>query len=236
MRARRTDRFRAGALLRSGAVAASIVVALSFVGTAFGWRDISIAPSGFIPTLVTEDGQQDLHWTNETPQGTPKVLSNEGLFDSGPVPPGGGFSMKLQVPGHHPYHSDISTVHNGAIDVTMQGLPGDVSDPAADHIPDLAFPPAADGNVQVDARWGVPASTTRIMVGFKPGTTVGQANTILGAAYATIVGGMPDVGIVLVEVPPSFGADPFLNLKSDLTTLRADPSVDFAAMSLAAAP
>ena len=36
------------------------------------------------------------------------VTSTEGLFDSGAIPPGGGFSMKLQVPGTHRYRSSGS--------------------------------------------------------------------------------------------------------------------------------
>src|SRR5262249_14031405 len=143
--------------------------------------------------------------------------------------------MKLQVPGRHAYHSS-SSGHAGAIDVTLHGLPGDPGDPADGHIPDLEFPPAVDDDIQVDPRWGVPASTTRIMLGFKPGTTVGQANALLTNADATVAGGLADAGILLVEVARSFGGDPFANLTNALTTLRADPSVDFAAMSIASAP
>ena len=176
MKAFRQGRFRAGAWLRSGAVAGSLVAALFFAGTAFGWRDLSITTLGFAPELVTEDGQQDLHWTNETPV-PHTVSSNEGLFESGDIPPGGGFSMKLQVPGEHVYGSNAAhETHKGTIVVSLNGLPGDPGDPAAGHIPDVAFPPAVDADIQVDPRWGVGASTTRIILGFDAATTVGQAN------------------------------------------------------------
>src|SRR6187455_657469 len=100
----RTKRWRLGAALRSGAVAGSVVAALFFVGTAFGVREITIGDLVFLPGVVNADGPQDLRWTNETDV-EQSVVSTEGLFDSGVIPPGGGFSMKLQVPGNHPYRS-----------------------------------------------------------------------------------------------------------------------------------
>src|SRR5206468_1866118 len=95
-------RLRSRATLRSGAVVGSIVAALFFVGTAFGIQQISIGDLGFVPGVVNADDGKDLQWTNETGF-TRSVTSSEGLFDSGAIPPGGGYSMKLQVPGSHPY-------------------------------------------------------------------------------------------------------------------------------------
>src|SRR5438552_9979939 len=95
---REAGMFRAKRWLRSGAVIGSLLAALVFVGTAFGVREISIGELGFLPGVVNADGPQDLRWTNNTDIDQ-SVTSPEGLFDSGAIPPGGGFSMKLQVPG-----------------------------------------------------------------------------------------------------------------------------------------
>src|ERR1041385_4169234 len=175
--------------LRSAAVIGSLLAALIFAGTAFGVREISIDDLGFLPGVVNADGPQDLRWTNNT--GTEQsVVSTEGLFDSGSIPPGGGYSMKLQIPGTHRYRS-TTTNSEGTIVVPLHSLPGGSTDPVADHIPDLSFPPVADGDVAIDPRWGVPASRTRILLGLSPGVTVGQANAALDAAHATVIGGLP---------------------------------------------
>src|SRR5262245_1361063 len=137
---------------RAGAAAGAVVVALLFVGTAIAVQQITIGSAGFAPRVLTTDGQQDLSWTNDTPF-PQAVVSTEGLFGSGPIPSGGGYSMKLQVPGTHPYQSSFGQNHQGTIVVGLHGLSGPPGDPAADHIPNVPFPPVADGDVQIHPRW-----------------------------------------------------------------------------------
>src|SRR5262245_23938643 len=221
--------------LRSGVVVGSVLAALFFAGTALGViRHIGIEDLGFVPGVVDGGGSQDLQWTNYT-QVPKRVAASDGLFDSGSIPPGGGFSMKLQVPGTHSYSS--GSWASGTVVVPLTGLPGPGTDPAADHIPDAAFPPSEEGDIEDNQRWGVPASRTRILLGFKAGATVAEANAALSAANVKVIGGLPNVGALLVQAPesPECGTcDPFYYLTDSLNSLRANARVAFAAMSLAA--
>src|SRR5262249_784394 len=140
-------------------------------------------------------------------------------------------SMKLQVPGKHGYHSTGSQ-DKGTVAVSRRSLEGPPADPAADHIPDLAFPPVGNDDVVVNPRWGVPASTTRLLLGVERRATGAQAAASPADADVTSEGGLPEAGILLVTVPPYYGIDRFANVTAALGSLRSDPAVDFAAMSL----
>jgi Ca2+-binding RTX toxin-like protein len=98
-----------------------------------------------------------------------------------------------------------------------------------DVIPDRPFPRPSARDVGVHPRFGVVASPTRILVGFKERATVAQANAALARARTRILGALPRPGILLVETK---GRPGFARLGNATTALRADPAIEFAAMSL----
>ncbi|MEA2167028.1 MAG: large repetitive protein, partial [Solirubrobacteraceae bacterium] len=221
--------------VRVAVLGLQLLLALAFAAGASAWRDVSIYDWGFYPGQVSVE-HDNLQFTNETslPQ---QVISDEGLFDSGAIPPGGGFSLRIDLLGTHPYHSADGAL-KGSIAVPRRTLGGQADDLAADHIPDIAFPPAADGDRAEDPELGILASRTRILVTFVPGATVADANEILGWAGVMIIGGIPDLGVLLVEAP-DYGGDGEGGSSSDfsgrdgaLETLRSDDRVEAAAKDM----
>ena len=77
-------------------------------------------------------------------------------------------------------------------------LAGTPTDTAASHIPDQAFPIAEQAEFSPHPTTGLAMSRTRILLTFRPSATVGEVNQALSAANVTILGGMSDVGILLV--------------------------------------
>jgi len=65
------------------------------------------------------------------------VTATDGLFDSGPIAPGGGFSITIAVPGSQAYASANNPALTGALDVSVTGLLGAPTDLADSHIPQL---------------------------------------------------------------------------------------------------
>jgi len=194
--------------------------------------EVAVTASGFQPTFVEVDAGQPVHFTNASSQA--QTVTHDGassggtmLFDSSSIPPGGGFSLALLAPGDHALRSTTSN-HLATLRVRATGLPGPASDPVRNHIPNVAFPRARGADVASHPQWGIQASRTRIMVGFTSTATVAQANAALAAANATVQGGLPSLGVVLVTVPDS--AD-FSTLTSALQSLRSNPVIEFAAMS-----
>jgi Ca2+-binding RTX toxin-like protein/Tol biopolymer transport system component len=112
-------------------------------------------------------------------------------------------------------------------------LVGPATAPAIDAIPDRRSPPPKRGEIRVNPEFGVLASRSRIILGFEDDATVVQANEALRAARVQILAGMPRVGILVVEPKRQAG---FRRLGTALATLRSNPAVRFAAMSLAVAP
>src|SRR5260221_8483705 len=63
---------------------------------------VSITDAGFEPSSVTIGAGESIQWTNQTGQAQ-SVTAEDGLFDSGPIPPGRGFTIAVALPGDHPY-------------------------------------------------------------------------------------------------------------------------------------
>ncbi|MEX0817213.1 MAG: PKD domain-containing protein [Gaiellales bacterium] len=188
---------------------------------------VIITPSGFDPEEVEVVPGQTVHWTNES--GAPQtVTADNTLFDSGPIPPGGGFSMTLDVAGTHGYSSSEAPGPRGSIQVVLEELPGPATDLVADHVPDIFFPPESEADLGENPESGMTMSRTRILVGFEPAATVEDANAALQAAGVQIVGAMADLGLLVVEAPDS--AD-LSALNSAIDVLESHPSIDFAAPS-----
>jgi alpha-tubulin suppressor-like RCC1 family protein/uncharacterized protein YkwD/thiol-disulfide isomerase/thioredoxin/plastocyanin/uncharacterized membrane protein YphA (DoxX/SURF4 family) len=189
---------------------------------------VNITDTGFKPATVTIIAGQGVHWTNQSSQ-PQSVTANSSIFDSGELPPGAGFSIALAIPGIHPYYSTVNSSFQGQVRVFLQQLPGPPDDLASDHIPDMIFPPTEEADFSQHPTLAVIASRTRILLGFNTGVTVAQANDALQAAGTTIIGGLPKLGILLVQAPDT---PDFSGLAAAQEALRANPAVEFAAISM----
>jgi plastocyanin len=95
----------------SGAVPRTARVYVQFA--AYGPSQLDVLPG------------QTVRWTNVS-QRTHTVTSDEGLFDSGDVPGGAGFSFTFNTVGTYRYHCTIHAGITGEIDVrrlTLESLP-----------------------------------------------------------------------------------------------------------------
>ena len=84
---------------------------------------IAITDTGFDPAIVTILPGESVHWTNESGE-TQSVTSDGGLFDSGDLAPGAGFSMALAIPAFHTYQSTTNPDFTGEVRVVLDALPG----------------------------------------------------------------------------------------------------------------
>src|SRR6185437_12908673 len=65
---------------------------------------VTITAAGFQPPDVVADPGVAVHWTSAT--SVPHtVTATNGAFDSGSIPPGGGYSMAMTQPGTFAYRS-----------------------------------------------------------------------------------------------------------------------------------
>ncbi|MEX1253326.1 MAG: flexitail domain-containing putative surface protein [Dehalococcoidia bacterium] len=189
---------------------------------------ITITDSGFVPRRVIALPGQSILFTNVS--GQPQTVTAEsGLFDSGSLATGAGFSLALSIPGPHLYHSSSNPAFKGTILLARAGLEGPNADLAIDHIPDVAFPPQGEDEVDIHPRLATLTSRTDIIVGFTSTATVGDANDALADAGVIVVGGLPDLGMVLVQAPDT---PDFSGLDAALGVLQAHPAVEFAAPDL----
>ena len=114
---------------------------LAAPATARADATIMLTSAGPIPPTVTVRAGEAVHWTNEHFL-TQSVTAADGLFDSGPVPSGGGYSLSLHVPGEHAYTSAANPFLTGTVRVIGRSLGGADADPARDRIPRIRFPEA----------------------------------------------------------------------------------------------
>jgi plastocyanin len=190
-------------------------------------NQVNITAAGFVPSSSAIGAGDNVHWTNQSGVAQ-SVTADDGLFDSGPIPPGGGFSIAIAVPGDHAYHSTPNPSFSGMVRVVVAGLTGPAGDLANGHVPAIDFPLTVAADIGVHPTSGAEMSPTHIIVGFTPTATVAQANAALLTAHVAIMGGLPRLGLLLVAVPAT--AD-FSTLDAAITSLRADPAVELAARS-----
>jgi plastocyanin len=210
--------------------------ALAAPATARADATIVLTSAGPIPPTVTVRAGEAVHWTNEHFL-TQTVTAADGLFDSGPVPAGGGFSLSLHVPGEHAYASAENPFVTGTVRVIGRRLGGADADPARDAIPRIRFPEADPAEVAQHPLLTLSASTTRILAGVAESATVGDVNAALAAADAEIVGGLPALGMLLLSVPEETGPlGRFTALDEALRSLRASGAFSFASMSTVMTP
>ena len=189
---------------------------------------IDITDAGFVPASVTVLPGQGIHWTNRSTV-VQTVSADSGLFDSGDLQPGAGYSIALSVPGTHTYASATSPSLKGTLQGALGGLAGPDGDLASDHVPNIGLPPVDPGDISVHPGLAVLASRTKILLGFAPETTVAEANALLQAAGTPVVGGIPAFNLLMVTAPDS--AD-FSAVDAAIAQLRANAAVQFAAQDV----
>ncbi len=217
-------------------VLVAILVALALVPSAAADVWLLVDENGVNVDQVELGAGETVHWSNDG--GTPvTVAAGSGLFDSGPIPSGGAFSVRMPVPGDHAY-TVSSAGHSEAagLRVRFTSLPGPSSARVNDHLPNLPFPPLPAGDLGVHPKFGLSVSKTRILLRFADDATVAQANAAIQAANVKILGAIPDLGVVLVGAPsfvlpfPIPGIE-FFGLTGALQSLGANPAVETASMS-----
>src|SRR5690606_34842736 len=115
------------------------------------------------------------------------VTSADGVLDSGPIPDGGSFRILLDTIGYYEWESAVG---GGAIQVAGE-LGWTPDERARDAIPDLAFPPRPEGDVEVHPELGIAASKSRALVTFSPDASYHQVNAELRSENLAIIGGLP---------------------------------------------
>ena len=202
--------------------------ALAAPATARADATIALTADGPVPATVTVRAGEAVHWTNQHFL-TQTVTAADGLFDSGPIPAGGGFSLSLHVPGEHVYASAANPILAGTVRVIGRRLGGADADAARDRIPRIRFPEADPAEIAEHPLLALRASTTRILAGVAPSATVAEANAALAAADAEIVGGVPALGMLLLSVPEATGElGRFTALEEARRSLRGRGAVSFA--------
>ena len=186
---------------------------------------IEITDGGFSPAPVIVPAGANLHWTNDA-TGEQSVVSEEGLFDSGPLAPGDGFTVNLRVPGHHSYHSANTQGFVGELKVVLAGLGGSPNAMANDHIPDVPFPAPDPNDYSIHPQLAARVSRTTIYLGFNDTATVAEANDALGHAGVGLAGGIPAFKTLVGEVEDS---GDFTRIDAAIAALRSEPAIAFAA-------
>jgi subtilisin family serine protease len=129
----------------------------------------------------------------------------------------------LAAPFGPPYNAQtITRADAEAIMQTALGtIPGDPNEPLENNIPDIPVPPATEDDISIDDRpdgTSLPTSRTRIMLVFKPGTTVGQANAAITRVSGRTVGTVPEIGLFIIQIPD---IRDFSGLENALNELRS---------------
>ncbi len=208
-------------------IALTVCFGLFIQSTSVAALEVSITDTGFQPSSVTILAGEGVHWTNNSGEAH-SVTADNGLFDSGSLQPGAGFSIATAIPGLYVYQSTNNPDFKGEIHVVLAELAGSPDDLANDHMPDIQIPQSGD-DYSPHPDYGIMASRIAIIMGFTDTATVSQANAALVAANVTIRGGLPEMGILFAGAPDT---PDFSGLKSALQSLRSDPAVEFAAMSV----
>jgi plastocyanin len=84
--------------------------------------DVSIVDFAFTPPVITITVGSTVRWTN-TGGFTHTATSDTGVWDSGDLGPGAGFSRTFDMPGNYPYHCMHHPTMQGTIVVTADTPP-----------------------------------------------------------------------------------------------------------------
>lgn len=192
-----------------------------------GTVEIIVTDAGPSPRVAYAGPGQTVTWSNES-SGPSSIVERSGLFDSGAVPSGGAFSATLTAIGAYEY-TDPAAGYRGVVYIGLSGIDADPAALAAASIPDIPFADEFESDVDLHPDVGMFTSRTRIITAFDDSATVSEVNAAIQAAGASIVGGLPDLGIVLLVIPP---ADDFSTLDTALATLRSYPAIAVASMDI----
>lgn len=182
---------------------------------------ITLGPDGIDRGEAWEVVRRDTDyvWANES-GGPLELTSPNGVLDSGVIPDGGAFVASLDHPGTYIWQTEVAS----GVVVVESELPA-TDELAVDVIPDLAFPPRPEGDVITHPDTTAPVSGSRLLVGFTDTATAEEARSALAGARVGMIGGLPELGVVLVR-PDITGA--FFRVQNALDDLRQDPAVEFA--------
>ena len=219
-----------GELARTRAALAAAAAALVLPATAQADTWVDLYEWGASQPVVQVEAGETVHFTNWS--GLPSAIASEnGLFDSGVLGPGAGYSVVMTVPGSHAYATASLPDVDARIDVVLRELPGPPDALVNDHIPRIAPTPAPPDDIEVHPRLGTEVSALpnpprlhrrrrRLRMRTTPSRTPGCA----------IIGATSSADALLVQVPP-FDEDAFEALDDALDQLREEDAVDFASMS-----
>src|SRR3954453_10387588 len=97
--------------------------------------EVTIADSGFQPDVVAVAAGQSVVFKS-TSAAEQSVTEATGLFDSGPIPPGGAFTVSVPVPGAYALQSNGNQA-TGTLTVGLLDLPGPATDNVNRTVPDM---------------------------------------------------------------------------------------------------
>jgi plastocyanin len=121
-------------------------------------RMVAISGRTFAPGDTVALVGDTVTWTNGD-MSDHTATSDDGVFDSGPIAPGGSFSYTFTKPGAYPYHCSIHRLMRGVVHVYVLALAGPPRPLRVGRYATLTgLAPAGTADVQV-TRDGVPYAT-----------------------------------------------------------------------------
>jgi plastocyanin len=108
-----------GRLLGGGGAAVGTPKTPKTASVAQGSVSVSIASAKFRPKNLTVKIGTVLTWTNNDAVPQSVTSDSPGIFDSGPIQPGGTFSHTFSQAGVFPYHSTSTSSSFGSVTVVQ---------------------------------------------------------------------------------------------------------------------
>jgi uncharacterized protein YkwD/plastocyanin len=187
---------------------------------------VHITDAGYDPATITLAIGQTVEFDN-TSTASQTVTADDATFDSGEIPAGGAYSMALGGAGAISFHSGDNPNAKGLLTVGAQDLPGAPGDTLTADLPDIPIPPMTDLD---ENPLGFAASRGRVLVMFSASATVGDAEAAIAAVNGAVVGTIPGLDAVLVQLETEPSVGDFDPIDAALATLRANPAVDSASL------
>ena len=188
---------------------------------------VAITPTGFQPSTIDVVAGQSVVFTNGSGAAR-KVQATSGIFDSGTIPDGGAFSVSIPDDRTIAFVSNGTPTFLGELRVGPNGFSGPGDTPVSAVLPAQDAPSEDPASFGVEPTWGLTISRTTILVLFSSSATVSEANGLLAATHARVVGRLSGTGAVVLNIADAGDGD-FTDLFAALDTLRASPAVSAAA-------
>ena len=106
--------------------ALSTACLLALSGVAFADAEVTITDDGVEPESVKADIRENIVWTN-TSDGDVSLVGSDPEWESGPIEPGGTFSIEITRKGTYSYESEDGSI-SGEIVVGQAGGAGNGGD------------------------------------------------------------------------------------------------------------